>query len=262
MFRQMAHALKGGKSRLAESARVRFLSSGLFLHNHHLRPGHSMNGVRRLLGGTTGASPPSPDKESPPVQNTPTAPLSFIKNNQANWPPQSPTAPHKQPTLSESFQTTAALFLSKKDKTRQQPEDEEALGSPYSATRQLNGSSSHTKSSSHSRNNQHSPSPSRSATLSGSVSGPSSPVLQNRGVSRKSVNKLDPDVKRSSGFINTRDELLMSLLASEAVVDCREFAVLTLEEVEDLKKVRATWRLSMLCHSVKYRNNKFSMRAS
>lgn len=70
------------------------------------------------------------------------------------------------------------------------------------------------------------------------MSAPSSPVIQNR-VPRKSVNKVDTDVKRSSGFSNIRDELLISLLASEAVVDCRDYAVLTSEEVEDLKKVRA-----------------------
>ena len=37
--------------------------------------------------------------------------------------------------------------------------------------------------------------------------------------------------------LTTRDELLMSLMASEAVIDCREFNILGTEEVEDLKKV-------------------------
>ncbi|KAJ7639359.1 Up-regulated during septation-domain-containing protein [Roridomyces roridus] len=37
--------------------------------------------------------------------------------------------------------------------------------------------------------------------------------------------------------LNTRDELLMSLLASEAVVDSRDFEILSSEEVDDLKKV-------------------------
>lgn len=39
-------------------------------------------------------------------------------------------------------------------------------------------------------------------------------------------------------MVDTRDELLMSLLASEAVVDSREFEILSSEEVEELKKVR------------------------
>ncbi|KAJ7693825.1 Up-regulated during septation-domain-containing protein [Mycena rosella] len=36
--------------------------------------------------------------------------------------------------------------------------------------------------------------------------------------------------------LNTRDELLISLLASEAVVDSRDFEILSSEEVDDLKK--------------------------
>lgn len=207
-----------------------------------------MNGVRRFLGAATGAPPPSPDKDSP-TQSSPTvpittAPLSFGRNAQApNWPPQaSPdTSSPKQPTLGESIQSTAALFLGRGDKSRQTTaEAEVTVGSPYSATRPLNGSSFHSKSSSREHIPRHTPSPSRSTPRNGSLSGPSSPILQGRGITRKSVNKsnADVDVKRSSGFTNTRDELLFSLLASDAVVDSREFLVLTSEEVEELKKVR------------------------
>lgn len=39
-------------------------------------------------------------------------------------------------------------------------------------------------------------------------------------------------------MLNIRDDLLMSLLASEAIVDSRGFEVLSSEEVEELKKVR------------------------
>jgi len=39
---------------------------------------------------------------------------------------------------------------------------------------------------------------------------------------------------------NTRDALLLSLLSSEAMVDSRGYEVLNAEEVEELKKVRAT----------------------
>lgn len=57
-------------------------------------------------------------------------------------------------------------------------------------------------------------------------------------LSRKSVEKGLSEWKRSSsGMMDTRDELIMSLLASEAIVDSRGYEVLTAEEVEDLKKV-------------------------
>lgn len=48
----------------------------------------------------------------------------------------------------------------------------------------------------------------------------------------------DPGWKRDSGNLTTRDELLISLMASEAIIDCREFIILGTEEVEELKKVR------------------------
>lgn len=40
------------------------------------------------------------------------------------------------------------------------------------------------------------------------------------------------------GAVNTPDELLLSLLASEAVVDSREAEILSAEQVEELKKAR------------------------
>jgi hypothetical protein len=75
------------------------------------------------------------------------------------------------------------------------------------------------------------PSPTRSQSLFDN-----SPPSLNR-ISRKSVNLSESGWKQSSGLLNTRDELLMSLMASEAVVDSRGFDVLTAEEVEDYKKV-------------------------
>jgi hypothetical protein len=76
---------------------------------------------------------------------------------------------------------------------------------------------------------------SNSPTRSQSLFNNSPPSL-NR-ISRKSVNLSESGWKQSSGLLNTRDELLMSLMASEAVVDSRGFDVLTAEEVEDYKKV-------------------------
>lgn len=197
-------------------------------------PPRPMNGVRRLLGAATGASPSSPDKDPPPVQTNfaTTAPLSIKDNTQApNWLPSSSILSPKQTSFGESIQSTAAFFLGKKDKGRQaSAEEEKTIGSPYSAIRPLNGLNSHTKSSPH----EQVPSPSHTPR-NGSISDSPSPTLPSRVITRKSVNR--SDAKRSSGFTNTRDELLFSLLASEAVVDSCSFTVLTSEEVEELKKV-------------------------
>lgn len=46
----------------------------------------------------------------------------------------------------------------------------------------------------------------------------------------------DLEPKRTSTVLNTRDELLISLLASEAVVESRDFEIFSAEEVEELKK--------------------------
>lgn len=54
---------------------------------------------------------------------------------------------------------------------------------------------------------------------------------------RNSVRNSEPGWKRDSGNLSTRDELLMSLMASEAVIDSRGFVILSAEEIDDLKKV-------------------------
>jgi len=48
-------------------------------------------------------------------------------------------------------------------------------------------------------------------------------------------------------LLNIRDELLMSLLASEAVVDSREFDILNAEEVENLKRVGVKYIITPFC---------------
>ncbi|KDR84053.1 hypothetical protein GALMADRAFT_262408 [Galerina marginata CBS 339.88] len=62
---------------------------------------------------------------------------------------------------------------------------------------------------------------------------PDTPSSSRPYSARKSVNAPS---KRLSSPLNTRDELLMSLMASEAVIDSRDFPILTAEEVEELKK--------------------------
>ncbi len=44
--------------------------------------------------------------------------------------------------------------------------------------------------------------------------------------------------KRMSVVFSSKDDLLVSLLASEAIVDSRGCEILSAEEVEELKKVR------------------------
>ena len=60
-------------------------------------------------------------------------------------------------------------------------------------------------------------------------------------LSRKSIERVVPaglDLeKRLSGTANMRDELLITLLASEAIVDSRGYDILSAEEVEEMKKV-------------------------
>ena len=48
---------------------------------------------------------------------------------------------------------------------------------------------------------------------------------------------LSPPVPGSTAANTTKDELIIELLASEAVVDSREYDILGAEQVEELKKV-------------------------
>jgi len=54
----------------------------------------------------------------------------------------------------------------------------------------------------------------------------------------ESVNLSESGWKHNSGTLNLREEVLMSLMASEAVVDSCNFDILTAAEVGDFKKVR------------------------
>lgn len=53
--------------------------------------------------------------------------------------------------------------------------------------------------------------------------------------------------------MTTRDELLISLLASEAVVDSRNCVILSSEELEELKKASSLRWLSLLLFSLAFR---------
>lgn len=158
-----------------------------------------MNGVRRFLG----ASPAQQENPLPPVP-PPTVPKAG-----PSWPPASPSS------LSTA---TSALFLRKDKQKPPRSDSNDGIGSSstiHSVQSSLGNASEASEAMS-------------SPTRPGPNSSPG------RAIARKSVT---PDSRRSSSLLNTRDELLMSLLASEAVVDSREFDILSSEQVDDLKKV-------------------------
>ncbi|KAK0230440.1 Up-regulated during septation-domain-containing protein [Armillaria fumosa] len=179
-----------------------------------------MNGVRRFLGAATTTiqdTPPPP----PPIDTNGLPPL----KSGPTWPPQSPTStngvasPFGSPKM-----TTAGLFL-RKDRQKPPPPTADDDTPLKSSLRSSNVSTSSLILS--------------NGQLSNSPVGPSPPRAgPSRIVTRKSVKpaSMDSEYKRSSSRLNNRDELLLSLLASDAVVDSREFEILGFEEVDELKK--------------------------
>ncbi|KAH9833663.1 Up-regulated during septation-domain-containing protein [Rhodofomes roseus] len=204
-----------------------------------------MNGVRRFLAG--GGTPTTPTAQQFPVSpSTPPPTSAFQSPTQSpaplavtpkpSWPP-SPPSPLQSPTESSSPNpldspktTTAALFF-RKDRQRPLPTasttDEGVPGngsfhSPQSS-RESNGVS-----------------PARSNGSSGQLSspgaGPSSPRPLPSRVSELARKPVNMELRPASVVYNARDDLLISLLASEAIVDSRGCEILSAEEVEELKK--------------------------
>ncbi|KAG2013231.1 hypothetical protein CC2G_010164 [Coprinopsis cinerea AmutBmut pab1-1] len=195
-----------------------------------------MNGVRRFLGAATSSSQSPPQEpQTPPQQSA--APLFSPKVATATASPTS--NPNWSPShsgglsFSSSPKSTAALFL-KKDR----PKPPIPNGDNVSLH---NRSGSFTRSSGYAR----SPSPMGGTGPNSPSSMTSSPrrvpVPSEHTLSRASTSASSSqwNPKRASGPLNTRDELLMSLMASEAVVDSREYQILGTEEVEELKKEHA-----------------------
>ncbi|KAJ3895616.1 Up-regulated during septation-domain-containing protein [Lentinula edodes] len=173
-----------------------------------------MNGVRRFLGGgfndTQSPGPPaSLELGSPPSSALPLASASTASAYSNYSDSPSPSIQPKSPTT-----ITAALFLKKKDKSRP------SLGGSQASLDEIRASTS-------------------TRARSNTASSSSSSV---NGLARKSLSSTRP-IQR-----NTRDDLLLSLLASEAVVESRDFAILSSEEIDELKKeeIRLSSRLSSL----------------
>jgi hypothetical protein len=178
----------------------------------------TMNGVRRFLNGNEPPRDTSPSQSPPrlaPLQAV--APLT-IPLKGPSWPPPSPSAAVPQSPPAEVTKTTAALFL-RKDKQRPVPvpSTDEGHGQPGAPA--ASASTGHIA---------------RSSTNPLSTSG-----LQYLGAtgSKRVISSSELSATNGGGA-NARDQLFISLLSSEAVVDSREYHVLQAEEVEELKKVR------------------------
>ncbi|KAG6841855.1 hypothetical protein C0991_006263 [Blastosporella zonata] len=166
-----------------------------------------MNGVRRFLGGA------NPSTSTPPQSAVVDPPSSFNpkSTNGPSWPPQSPiTATPPTPALTIKPESGLQRF-----QPTPPPDDQYSISD---STR---------------RPYADSPSPS------------SSPVQPAKGLTlRKLVTQSQKTLsdKRSSGassvsgVTTTRDELLLSLLASQAVVDSRNFDILSSEQIDELNK--------------------------
>ncbi|KDQ29687.1 hypothetical protein PLEOSDRAFT_1093099 [Pleurotus ostreatus PC15] len=138
--------------------------------------------------------------QQPPEQEVPTAPL-IIPLKGPSWPPQAGPQSPPATSLSGSPKTSSAALFLRKERNRSQAS---IPSEDLPRTPPLAGSSIPTSSS------------------------PSRVPPQRRSTAS--------EIKQSPPVLNTRDELLISLLASEAVVDSRGFNILGGEEVEELKK--------------------------
>ena len=195
-----------------------------------------MNGVRRLLGAATGSSSSQSaglnlkdnSKQQPLI-----SPPIFSPSSGPSWPPGASALPGDRPTS-----VTPALVI-KKEKPQPPIPFQTHTGRSSNENQVLSrGRSSTSAASSSGQPNGDRPGSPATRPSSSPYIGPS------RLLTRKSVPKVDtevdwkPDWKQSSTLLNTRDELLVSLLASEAMVESREYEILTSEDVEELKKAR------------------------
>ncbi|KAG2060355.1 hypothetical protein BDR06DRAFT_927171 [Suillus hirtellus] len=168
-----------------------------------------MNGVRKLWGG--GSSSTSSPTPPTPTPATPVTPISPAPSNLLS-------------SEGSPLTTTPGLFIKKNRKQ----------SSVASVTDVGNGNDGNGSDRSASPASSRVTSPSRKPVPTPTpVPGPSSPrilpPLQSRTPTASGW-------KRTSGLLNIRDDLLMSLLTSEAIVESRECEILSGEEVEELKK--------------------------
>ena len=190
-----------------------------------------MNGVRRFLAGGTATSTP-PSATSPLPSSTPPSTTPLNLPSKQSWPPTS-SPPQNGIALEDGLKTTPALFF-RKDRSR-------------TTTNGAGGSSKSDEDTGNSsfQSSRDSVESGRTSTQPSSpVAGPSSPRMPiPMRVAELSRKPADGE-RRNSAMLSSKDDLLLSLLASEAIVDSRGFDILSAEEVEELKKVR--WSIHRL----------------
>jgi len=170
-----------------------------------------MNGVRRLLAVASSASPPtapSPESKASHVAYTPI--------NGPSWPPQSPVT---QAIPQTPPQTTPPTFRA--DRQKQQPPlppDDDPFASNAAYSGSISGSPASTNSTPHRMIKRKSP-------------------PQAQFIAEIDWKRVTGSSVSSATTSSVRDELLMSLLASQALVDSRDLEILTSEQVDELKKV-------------------------
>lgn len=175
-----------------------------------------MNGVRRFLAGSVSPAPSSPSSAT------------FPSKSGGGWLPQATTNGTNHYPDSDSLDSPPPTIVSAAPvglrKHRQN--ESNSVFNDVSHSRDSSGSSSFSA--------LHNLPQYKSVNGNGRpVAGPSSPPKHTV------FSPLTPNGQRRANQTPpiTRDDLLVSLLTSEAVVDSREFEILSSEEIEDLKRV-------------------------
>jgi hypothetical protein len=193
-----------------------------------------MNGIaRRLLGGGLGSSskdappPNEPQQQQPPA----VAPLAIGGGKTGAWSPASMVASARSMTGRSDDTPVGQSPTSPPERTRTGSVDAGVVDE--STIRQRPARTTSKGSGSIMTAGAMSPPPPVVRAPLPPNGGGARPVLNTRNVVPKNRTGVP-----SNGMVNTKDELLMSLLASEAVVDSRDSEILSSEQVEELKKVR------------------------
>ncbi|OAX34186.1 hypothetical protein K503DRAFT_869083 [Rhizopogon vinicolor AM-OR11-026] len=185
--------------------------------------------MRKLWGGGSSSANSQP-LQPPPQPEKPSSLVSFIKTGKPTWPsgestPASPTTPGLFIKKNRKQSSVVSLTESGGNVNGNQSRRSDSLASPPISPTQSAGPLSPPK---------RKPVPS-STPSNPPVAGPSSSA-NSLPTSLPPRNSAPSEWNGTSGLFNVRDDLLMSLLTSEAVIDSRECEILSGEEIEELKK--------------------------
>lgn len=197
-----------------------------------------MNGVRRFFA-TANSKPPSSPSGSEPLQATsdtqtdPSEPIPLLVNNPEKQTSSSPSVindqglsnPHPYAPLSVQTHKTPALVIRKEDSSLPILRKNEFHLNGGTELPPSNSSAIHNASVSSTQNLPDTLGSDFEPTSTRYMNTPSTPL-----VSTSSLGQLNSK-------LTIRDDLFLSLLTSEALVDSRGYEFLTAEEVERLKQV-------------------------